>query len=142
MNTINDLTREEFTQLLDGYFAPPIKRTMMTELEVKSLAEKLNKRINVPLIRETREEKILIKIVIKIDVFLYDNLPNEFYDLIRSLDEGIDDDEATRLTNTLTRLANAKIDIPYIPELAEGIAIKFIIRAVVGAARKGFKFEE
>ncbi|MCK5907950.1 MAG: hypothetical protein KAG37_10180 [Flavobacteriales bacterium] len=139
MNTINDLTREEFTQLLDGYFAPPIKRTMMTELEVKSLAEKLNKRINVPLIRETREEKILIKIVIKIDVFLYDNLPNEFYDLIRSLDEGIDDDEATRLTNTLTRLANAKINIPYIPELAEGIAIKFIIRAVIGAARKGFQ---
>lgn len=141
MRTISELTPDEFTLLLDEYFAPAAQRTKMTPDEVKSLATRLNDRIDVPLIRETREQKILIKIVIKIDNFLYSNLPNEFYDLIRSLDNGIDDDEAERLTNRLTNLANSMINIPYVPEVAEGIAIRFIISTIIDAARKGKKLE-
>lgn len=136
LNTINDLTTLQFTNLLDEYFAPPAKRSKMTDQEVKNLAKKLNKKINIPLIRETKEEKILIKIVIKIDRFLYNNLPNEFYDLIRSLEDGIDDDEAKRLIVSLSKLANDKINIPYIPEKMEYIAIRFIIGIIINAARK------
>jgi hypothetical protein len=136
MATINQLTEDEFTQLLDEYFAPPEKRSQMSDEEIKDLAERLNEKINVPLINETREEKILIKIVIKIDRFLYDNLPNEFYDLVRSLDKGIDDDEAKRLIKRLSKLANKHIDIPYIPEALEYIAIRFIIGVIINAARK------
>ena len=96
MPTLNELTEEQFRELLDEYFAAPEKRSKMTEAEVRSLAERLNERIDIPLVRETKEEKILIKLIMKVDTFLYDNLPNEFYDLVRSLDQGIDDDEAKR----------------------------------------------
>ena len=96
----------------------------------------LNKKINVPIISETGEEKILIKIVMKIDRFLYDNLPNEFYDLVRSSNKGIDDDEAKRLIVRLSKLANQHVDIPYIPEQMEYIAIRFIIKTIINAARK------
>ena len=136
MATINELTEKQFTQLLDEYFAPPEKRSKMTEEEIKDLAERLNEKINVPIINETSEEKILIKIVLKIDRFLYDNLPNEFYDLVRSLDYGIDDNEAKRLIKRLSKLANKHIDIPYIPEKMEYIAIRFIIGIIVNAARR------
>ncbi|MEM6359846.1 MAG: hypothetical protein AAF149_10040 [Bacteroidota bacterium] len=136
MATINELTQDQFTQLLDEYFAPPEKRSKMTEEEVKDLAERLNEKINVPIINETGEEKILIKIIIKIDRFLYNNLPNEFYDLVRSLDNGIDDDEAKRLVKRLSKLANKHIDIPYIPEQVEYIAIRFVIGIIINAARK------
>lgn len=136
MKTINELTEEQFKSLLDEYFAPDEKRSKMTEEEIKNLAKKLNERINVPIINETGEEKILIKIVIKVDRFLYDNLPNEFYDLVRSLNKGIDDDEAKRLIKRLSKLANKKIDIPYIPESMEYIAIRFIIGLIINAARK------
>lgn len=106
MKTISQLTTDEFKTLLSDYYAQPEKRTQMSESEVRDLAQRLNKKINVPIINETGEEKILIKIVLKVDTFLYDNLPNEFYDLIRSSDQGIYDIEARRLVNRLTKLAN------------------------------------
>ena len=101
----------------------------------------MNEKIDVPFIKETKEEKILIKIVLKVDTFLYDNLPNEFYDLIRSLDDGIDDEEAKRLVVRLSKLANDKIDIPYIPEPAEYVAIRFVIGVIINAARKDSIFQ-
>lgn len=138
MTTINDFTPEQFKALLDGYFAPADKRSQMSHAEIIDLAKQLNKKINVPLIKETGEEKILIKIVLKIDRFLYDNLPNELYDLIRDLDKGISDKEAKRLIKRLSKLANKKIDIPYLPERLEYIAIRFVIGIIINSSRKGW----
>jgi polyhydroxyalkanoate synthesis regulator phasin len=139
--TIAELTTEQFTELLSEFYAEPVKRNKMTMDEIKDLAQRLNRKINVPIISETGEEKILIKIILKIDTFLYDHLPNEFYDMIRSTDRGIDKKEAKRLVRRLTKLANEKIDIPYLPEVAEHFAIKFVIGIVVRAAQKNLNFE-
>lgn len=136
MATISELTEVQFKLLLDDYFATADKRTRMTDTEIRDVAARLNKRINVPLINETKEEKILIKVVVKVDRFLYDNLPNEIYDLVRSLDKGIDDEEAKRLITRLANLANHQIDIPYLPEIAEYVAIRFVIGIIINAARK------
>ncbi|WP_231758520.1 hypothetical protein [Microbulbifer elongatus] len=141
MKTINELTEAQFKELLDDYFAPPEQRQKMTEEEIRELAVRLNDKVDVPLVWETAEEKILIKVVLKVDTFLYDNLPNEIYDLVRSLDKGITESEASRLINRLSVLANKKIEIPYIPEAAEYIAIRFVIGVIINAARKEWNFE-
>ncbi len=140
MTTLSQLTEQQFKELLDEYFAPQPKRHKMTETEVRNLAEKLNDKIDIPFFSEKKEGKILIKIVLKVDTFLYDNLPNEFYDLVRCLDDGIDDDEAKRLVKRLAHLANNKIDIPYIRENFEYIAIRFVIGVMINAARKNWDF--
>lgn len=141
MKKLAELTTDEFRQLMGDFYAEPIRRNKMTEEEIVDLAQRLNRKINVPIVNETGEEKILIKIILKIDTFLYDHLPNEFYDLVRSIDKGIDDNEAKRLVRRLTRLANDKIDIPYLPEAAEHFAIKFVIGIVVRSARKNQEFK-
>jgi len=138
---VADLTPKEFVLLLDDFYAEPKKRNKLTPEEVKDLAIRLNEKIDVPFINETGEEKILVKVIFKIDNFLYDHLPNEFYDVIRSTDHGISQKEARRLVRRLTRLANDKIDIPYLPEVAEHFAIKFVIGMVVKAARKKLNFD-
>lgn len=142
MRTIKDLTEDEFRELLEQYFEKPEKRQLMSMAEVKYLAQRLNEKINVPIINETKEEKILIKVVLKIDQFLYNNLPNEFYDLVRSFDQGIDDMEAKRLIVRLSKMANSYIDIPYIPESAEYIAIRFVMGVIINAARKFWDMEK
>ncbi len=139
MATVAELTTDQFIKLLNDFHAEPVKRSKMEPEEIKELATRLNNKINVPIINETKEEKILVKIIFKIDNFLYDNLPNEFYDLVRSTDKGIDKREAKRLVRRLTRLANDKIDIPYIPEPMERIAFKFVIGMIVKAACKNLK---
>ena len=142
MTTVAELTTVQFKDLLKDFYAPPEKRSKMNTDEIKEMATRLNKKINVPIINETGEQKILVKIILKIDNFLYDNLPNEFYDLVRSPDKGIDNREAKRLVRRLTKLANDKIDIPYIPEVMERIAFKFVIGMVVKAAKKHLKLSD
>jgi hypothetical protein len=142
MSKLSELTNSEFKLLLDDFYAEPAKRNQMTEEEIIDLAKRLNERINVPMVKETNEEKILIKVILKIDTFLYDNLPNEFYDLVRSTDKGIDEKEAKRLVRRLTKMANDKIDIPYLPEFAERFAIKFVIGLIIKAARKNLNFDK
>ncbi len=142
MTTVAELTTDQFKVLLSEFYAVPEKRSKLSTDEIKNLAQRLNKKINVPIINETKEEKILIKIILTIDNFLYDNLPNEFYDLIRDSENGIDNREAKRLVRRLTKLANDKIDIPYIPEPMERIAFKFVIGMIVKAARKNLNFSD
>ena len=142
MTTVAELTPAQFKVLLSEFYAVPEKRSKLTTEEIKELAQRLNKKINVPIINETKEEKILIKIILTIDNFLYDNLPNEFYDLVRDSDNGIDNREAKRLVRRLTKLANDKINIPYIPEPMERIAFKFVIGMIVKAARKHLNFSD
>ena len=142
MSTLLQLNDAQIKQVLDDYFAPSGKRSKMTKEELLELSKKLNKKIDIPLINETREEKIIFKIVIKVDTFLYDNLPNEFYDLIHSVRDGIDDNEAKRLIKRLSKIANEKIDIPYVPEAIEYIAIRFVIGVLINAARKGWDFHK
>ena len=142
MPQLQELTKDEFKTLLDEYFAQPAKRQKLTQKEAQDLANLLNQKINIPIMGENSEGKILLKIVIKVDTFLYDNLPNEFYDLIRSLNKGIDDDEAKRLIKRLANLANEKIDIPYLPETVEYIAIRFILGIIINAAREEWNMEK
>lgn len=137
------LTEKQFKAMLAEYHATDEHRQRMTQSEIETLAEKVNeKHFNVPLINERREGKILIKIIMKIDRFLYDNLPNELYDLIRSLDDGISDEEAKNLIKRLSKLANEKIDIPYIPEAAEYLVIRFVLALIVNALRKQFNIDK
>jgi hypothetical protein len=135
--TLAEMTDKEFQAIfqstLDEYFRPESKRVNLSVDEAREIAVRLN---------NTGEEKIIIKIVLKIDKFLYDNLPNEIYELIRSADRGIDDEEAKRLMRRLSKLANDKINIPYIPEAAEFIAIRFVIGYLINAARKYLGFEK
>ena len=142
MTTVAELTTEDFKELLSEFYAKPKRRNKMTEEEIKDMAQRLNKKINVPIINETGEEKILVKIILKIDNFLYDNLPNEFYALVRDVKKGIDNKEARRLVRRLTRLANEKIDIPYLPEVAEHFALKFVIGIIIKSARKNKEFKK
>ena len=142
MTKVAEMTDDEFKNLLDAYYAPLEKRSRLTSHQVMDLAERLNKKVDIPFISETGEEKLLIKIITKVDNYLYDNLPNEIYDLMHSLDHGIDDQEAARIGSKLADLANKKIDIPWIPEPAEYLAIRFVIGVVINAARKNFDYEK
>lgn len=133
---ISELNNNDFNSLVDDFYAEPKLRNKLTEDEVKALAERLNGKVNIPIVGETGEEKILVKIILKIDNFMYDNLPNEFYDLIRAADKGIDEEEAKMITGRLTKLANEKINLPFLSETAEEKILGYVIEMLVNSAAK------
>jgi len=134
--SLSQLSTEDFLKILDGYFAPNQKRSRLMPEEIQALAIRFNERINVPLISETLEEVILFKVILKIDVFLYDHLPNELYDMIRSADQGLTESESKSILKRLISVANKKIDIPYLPEIIEHFVIRFVITVILKAMSK------
>lgn len=142
MSTFSEMSDEQFTQLVSEYHAPAEKRQMLTNAESNDIAKRLNDKIDIPIITEGMEQKVLLKIVLKVDRFLYDHLPNEFYDFVRSADHGIDDAEAEKLLDRLSKLANQKIDIPYLPEQMEYLAIHYILSVIINAARNSWDIKK
>lgn len=142
MPKIGEYSREQFQHLLEEFFAPPAQRNNLSETEIRALAQKLNERVQIPFIRETQEEQILFKVILNIDSFLYDHLPNEIYDHLRDLDRGMDHHDTAQLIDRLTRCANEKLQIPYLPEFAEAFAIRFVISIVIHGAKRNMNFEQ
>jgi len=136
------LSKTEFDRIVQDFHARENERRKLSQEEAQKIASKLNENFDVPFAGERWEQKIFVKLVVKVDNFLYDHLPNELYDLIRSLDEGIDDEEAKRLTRSLAKLANKKMDIKYVPEIAEFGILSFVIGWVVNAMRKQWTFDK
>ncbi|MEE4285770.1 MAG: hypothetical protein V2I31_06465 [Mariniphaga sp.] len=133
---ISEMNNNDFNSLVNDFYAEPKLRNKLTEDEVKALAERINGKVNIPVIGESGEEKILIKIILKIDNFMYDNLPNEFYDLIRAADKGIDEEEAKMISARLTKLANEKINLPFLSETAEEKILGYVIEMIMNSATK------
>ncbi|WP_448555610.1 hypothetical protein [Thalassotalea montiporae] len=111
---------------------------MLSDEEVEVLASKINDKVNIPFVREKKEQMILVKTVKKFDRLLYKNLPNELYGLVKDSQDGISDDEAKELEATLTERLNKKFDIPYIPEIIEAKIFKLLVGFIVSAMRKNF----
>ncbi|MFC1748295.1 hypothetical protein ACFL2V_05760 [Pseudomonadota bacterium] len=119
-----------------------VKTEMLSDAEVEILATKLNEKIDIPFIREGTEQTILVKIVRKVDRILYQKLPNELYELVKNVSDGISDADAEELKNVLGSRLNKNIDIPYIPEWVEKKIFETLIDLVVNAMRRNYSISE
>ncbi len=53
MSKVSDLTVDEFIALLEKHYQKPVKRNRMTPEEINDLADRLNKKIDIPIVNET-----------------------------------------------------------------------------------------
>ena len=115
---------------------------MLTDAEINALAQKVNKKINLPFLSEEKELVVFAKLVKWIDRELYKILPNEYYSLIHDVSDGLTSQEATDLEIRLTPLINNAINIPILSEKLEGKLISLVLSGIMGAMVKGAKLDE
>ncbi|NEW84548.1 MAG: hypothetical protein GZ094_19580 [Mariniphaga sp.] len=111
---------------------------MLTDAEINALAQKVNNKINLPFLSEEKELVVFAKLVKWIDRELYKILPNEYYNLLNDISDGLTIQEANDLEKRLTPLINNVINIPILSEKLE----EKLIRMVLGAMVKGSKLDE
>jgi len=115
---------------------------MLTDAEINALAQKVNKKINLPFLSEEKELIVFAKLIKWIDRELYKILPNEYYDLIHDVSDGLTSQEATDLEIRLTPLINNVINIPILSEKLEAKLISLVLSGIMGAMVKGSKLDE
>lgn len=65
---LHELSFDDYEDILNNYYTSPINRINLSFEEIKEFSKRLNEKIRVPLIEATGEEKILIKIILKIEI--------------------------------------------------------------------------
>ena len=115
---------------------------MLKPEEVNALAQKVNKAVNLPFIKEEKEFIVFAKVIQRVDRALYQLLPNEYYLLVKDSSDGISKEEAIVLEERLTELINNVVNIPILTENMERKLISVILGLIIKAMVKGFKLEE
>ena len=133
------LTEEQKNKIHDDM---DVTTEMLSDEEIEILATKLNEKIDIPFIKEGTEQTILVKIVKKVDRLLYKNLPNELYELVKNVSDGISDSDAEELKLVLGTRLNRALDIPYIPEWIEQKIFEVLIGLIVNAMRRNHSISE
>lgn len=131
------LSDSQFSTLLKGYYAKKSARHMLSKDEAVAIAGRLNEKISLPFLDEQKEHTTLVKMVIQMDAYFYDSLPNEIYNLIHELDQGFDDSEASQLAARLSKQVKQNIHYPFLNEHIEYYAIVFMINVLINAMREG-----
>ena len=115
---------------------------MLTIEEVNALAQKVNETINLPFLNEEKEFVVFTKVIKWIDRQLYQLLPNEYYELVKDVRDGISKEEAIKIEERLTPLINNAINIPILTERQEEKLISLVLGLIINAMIKGFNLEE
>jgi len=118
---------------------------MLSQEQINYIADKLNKKINIPIIGEKFEKKLIIKGLEKVDTELEQHLPAEWSKLLDDVSDGIEPGSPADLQSikdNLVAFLNKKIDIPIIGEKAEAKLFGFAIDMIFDALQKGKKLQD
>lgn len=135
------LTNDQHRTLIKEFFAKRSARQLLSKDELIDIAQRLNEKVSLPFLSESKEHAVLLKIVLKLDNYLYETLPNEIYELIHNIDEGFDDSEAALLAARLSKQANNEINLPFLADHLEYYSITFFLTLMINAMREGSDLE-
>ena len=113
---------------------------MLSEAQINYIADKLNKKINIPIVGEKFEKKLIVKGLEKIDVELDEHLPPEWAELLDDISDGIEPGSPADLASikqNLVEFLNKKINLPIIGEKSEAKLFEATIDIIFDALQKG-----
>jgi hypothetical protein len=115
---------------------------MLSKEQIEVIATKINKKIDIPVIGEKFEQKIIVFGLKKVDDVLDKQLPPDWAKLLDDVTDGIEpgtkaDFEAIK--NNLVNFLNAKVDIPILGEQGEQQLFSLAMDIIFDALRKGDK---
>ena len=109
----------------------------LTSKEIFEISSFLNESVNIPLLTEGKEQIVFEKIIKMIDDSLYQLLPDEIYDTIHIVSDGITSKEAKIVKIRVSKILNKQIDIPFISEEQEKELISKFLDLIELAIQNG-----
>ena len=118
---------------------------MLSKEQVHFLSDKINKKVNLPLLGEKAELAIIKKAINKILKVLEDEIPEEFFDFIEDTAKGFDPGQGTNIElvkGNLVTFVNKKVNLPLIGEKAEKKVFSIMLGILFDAMTKGKKLSD
>lgn len=106
---------------------------MTREEKIAAIVDAVNASTDFPLIGEITEGKVIEYIASKTLV----HLPERALDAILTVSDGLSDEEIAMLTDVLTSFINTAVDVPWVPEAVEDMAIRQAVAFILAKAKEG-----
>ena len=115
---------------------------MLSKEQIDTIAIKANKKVDLPIVGEKFEQKMLVFGLEKIDKILDEQLPADFARLLDDVSDGFEPDtpaDLDKVKNHLVSFLNKKIDLPILGEKAEKELFNVAVDIIIDAMRKNDK---
>ena len=117
---------------------------MLSNEQVTFIAQKINKKVNLPVLGEKAEFFIIKKAVTKILDVLEGEIPEEYLDFVEDTAKGFDPEKGANIQlikDNIVEFVNKKVDIPLLNENTEkevfAVAIDVLIDAMTKEKKLG-----
>lgn len=107
---------------------------MLTSVVVDDLVKKLNAQLDIPFVNEAREGAALYWLVERVA----DKVPNWVLAFMSSAADGLTREEVAKHEDVIVNEINKVLDLPGTPEFIEDKLIRFVVKAILEYAVKGF----
>ena len=115
---------------------PRTMSSLLTSEQIDDLATKINEKVNIPIIGEKAEEKLLEKVLTELDDKVAQHLPDNLKAIWAKMSDGITTDEVNQLRDAVVTLANEKINLPILGEKGEAKVFNLIFDALFSIVEK------
>lgn len=110
---------------------------MLTENRIDTLAQQLNEDINLPIIGEKGEFKILKEFVRKADQAFRSELDDEVYGYINNPEDGIPEDRAGEVREQMLAALQKRVNIPILKGMLKESLYSMMADKMVAAVQVG-----
>lgn len=114
---------------------------ILMPIQIFIIADEIESKIRLPKLPTNDRYKVICKVIKKIDRAMYQFLPNEYYELINSVEKGIKIQEAEVIRQRLTSVLVSNVKIPILTEYDEEQFIKIVVNRITDAMIEGNKLE-
>lgn len=118
---------------------------MLSNEQVVFIAEKINEKVNLPILGEKAELAIIKKAVKKVLKLLEDEIPEEYLDFLEDTAKGFDPEQGANIQlikGNIVEFVNKKVDIPLLNENTEKEVFGTLIDVLFDAMTKDKKLGE
>ncbi|MBT3385784.1 MAG: hypothetical protein HN778_07660 [Prolixibacteraceae bacterium] len=115
---------------------------MLSNVQINFLAEKINEKVNLPLLGEEAELALIKKAIYKVLDILEDEIPDEFVDFLEDTALGFDPEQGVNIELVKTKIVtfvNEKVDLPILGEETEKKIFSRLADVLIDAMTKGNK---
>lgn len=112
---------------------------ILNEHQIDTIAEKLNEKINLPLLGEKAEKAILLMGIRKVLEVMEENMPPEFSQFLTNAAEGFEPSSEASLKEAkanIVTFVNKKVNLPIIGERAEKQLFQAVVDLLFDAMKK------
>ncbi|SFE70220.1 hypothetical protein [Thermoflexibacter ruber] len=110
---------------------------MLSPTQINQIADKINSKVDLPLLGENQEKQLFMTVINQIANLLSTTMPKQYQAMLNDPKQGIETNEANKIGNELMQQITSKVNMGMLGSVGKSIATSFVETIVAGLQKGG-----